>query len=203
MSEPAPYQPPEVRVVNDADSLKALGDPLRLRILHTVMREPRRTWSVKEIAAALEQPVTKLYHHLKQLEQAGLVVDVETRIVSGIVEHRYQTGQLTLQFDDSLFGSPATRDASIHQAATLVDETRDELVAYLSAPGADIEAVLLSRAYVRLTPDEANAVKTELDRMIDGFRARKDDPDREGLPRTSMLFVMHPFAAPGQGVVGQ
>jgi DNA-binding transcriptional ArsR family regulator len=166
----APYRPRDVRVVNDAESLKALGDPLRLRILHALMREPRRAWSVKEIAAALEQPVTKLYH-------------------------RYQSGQLTLQFDESLFGSPATRDASIQQAATLVEETRDELVAYLSAPDADIGAVMLSRAYVRLTADEARAVTAELERMIEAFGAHKDDPAREGLPRTSMLFVVHPLAA--------
>jgi DNA-binding transcriptional ArsR family regulator len=203
MSDPAPYRPLDVRVVNDAESLKALGDPLRLRILHTVMREPRRTWSVKEIAAALEQPVTKLYHHVKQLEQTGLIADVETRIVSGIVEHRYQSGQLTLQFDHTLFGSPATRDASIQQAASLVEETRDELVTYLAAPDADIEAVLLSRAYVRLTPEEAGAVTAELERMVDGFVARKDDPAREGLPRTSMLFVVHPLAGPAQGVDGE
>jgi DNA-binding transcriptional ArsR family regulator len=195
MSEPAPYYPRDVRVVNDAESLKALGDPLRLRILHTVMREPRRTWSVKEIAAALDQPVTKLYHHVKQLEQTGLIADVETRIVSGIVEHRYQSGQLTLQFDESLFGAPATRDASIQQAAALVDETRDELVAYLSAPDADLDAVLLSRAYVRLTAEEARAVRAELERMVDAFGAGKDDPAREGLPRTSMLFVVNPLAA--------
>lgn len=189
-----PYQPVPVRVVNDAELLKALGDPLRLRILHTVMGEPKRTWSVKEIAAQLDQPVTKLYHHVKQLEQSALVVDVETRVVSGIVEHRYQAGQLGLQFDDALFGSPATRDASIQQAASFVDETRDELVAFLSQPDADIDSAHLSKAYVRLTPDELKAVTDELTRLVESFGAHKGDPAREGLPRTAMLFVVHPLA---------
>ncbi|MDQ1698918.1 MAG: hypothetical protein QOG34_781 [Frankiaceae bacterium] len=194
MSEPQPFEPRKVRVINDPEALKALGDPLRLRILHSVMREPRRAWSVKEIAALLEQPVTKLYHHVKLLEQVGLIVDVETRVVSGIVEHRYQSGQLSLQFDDALFGSPVTRDASIQQAATLVEESRDELVTYLSRPDADIDAVHLSRAYVRLTLDEARAVMAELERLVDDFAAHKDDPAREGLPRTAMLFLVHPQA---------
>jgi DNA-binding transcriptional ArsR family regulator len=193
MSEPAPHRPLDVRVVNDAEALKALGDPLRLRLLHTVMREPRRAWSVKEIAAILEQPVTKLYHHVKLLEQVGLIVDVETRVVSGIVEHRYQTGQLSLNFDESLFGSPATRDASIHQAAALIDDARDELVGYLTRPDADLDAVVVSKAYVRLTPDEQREVITELERIVDGFGAHRDDPAREGLPRTSMLFLLHPL----------
>lgn len=195
MSEPAPYRPLDARVVNDAEALKALGDPLRLRILHTLMGEPRRAWSVKEIAALLDQPVTKLYHHVKQLEQVALIVDVETRMVSGIVEHRYQAGQLSLQFDESLFGSPATRDASIHQAAVIVDETRDELVAYLTDPDSDIDAVHLSKAYVRLTPDELRELTAELGRLVDGFGAHRSDPAREQLPRTSVLFVVHPGAS--------
>lgn len=196
MAESSTYQPLAVRVVNHADALKALGDPLRLRILHVVMGEPARTWSVKEIAAVLDQPVTKLYHHVKQLEQAELIADVESRVVSGIVEHRYQTGQLGLQFDESLFGSPATRDASIHQAAAFVEESRDELVAFLSQPDADIDAVHLSKAYARLTPDEVQAVMKELSRLVDGFSAHKNDPGRDNLPRTAMLFLLHPHVGP-------
>ena len=196
MSEPAPapYQPRDIRMVNDAEALKALGDALRLRILHTVMGEPRRTWSVKEIAALIDQPVTKLYHHVKLLEQVGLLVDVETRVVSGIVEHRYQSGQLSLQFDDSMFGSPATRDASIQGAAAFIDESRDELVDYMRRPDADVDAVFVTKSYARLTPAEARAVMTELGKMIDGFRANRDDPERSDLPRTAMTFLLHPVA---------
>lgn len=189
------YRPADVRVINDAEALKALGDPLRLRILHSLMAQPRRTWSVKEVAALLGQPVTKLYHHVKLLEQVGLIADVETRVVSGIVEHRYQSAQLSLQFDDALFGSPATRDASIQQAASLVDESRDELVAYLARPDADIEAIHLSRAYARLTPDEAREVRDQLTRLIDDLTSRKGDAGREHLPRTAMLLLVHPQAA--------
>jgi len=193
MTGAPPYEPRDVRIVDDADALKALGDALRLRILHTVMREPRRAWSVKEIAAKLDQPVTKLYHHVKQLEQVGLIVDVESRVVSGIVEHRYQTGQLSLQLDDSTFVSPATRDASIQGAAAFIDESRDELVSYMRRPDSDVDAVLFSKAYVRLTPDEARSVMAELERLVEGFAATKDDPARESLPRTAMLFLLHPL----------
>lgn len=194
MSDESGHRPLDVRVIDDAEALKALGDPLRLRMLHTVMREPRRSWTVKEIAAALDQPVTKLYHHLKLLEQVGLIVDVESRVVSGIVEHRYRTGQLSLNFDESLFGSPSTRDESIHQAAALVDEARDELVAYLSQPDVDLDGVVVSKAYVRLKPEELRAVAAELERIVEGFGAYRGDPSREGLPRTSMLFLLHPLS---------
>ena len=141
--------------------------------------------------------MTKLYHHVKLLEQVELIVDVETRVVSGIVEHRYQSGQMSLHFDESMFGSPATRDASIRGVAAFVEESRDELVDYLSGPDADVDAIFVSKSYARLTQHEARAVMAELCKLVDGFRPTKVDPTREDLPRTSMLFLLHPLAGSG------
>jgi DNA-binding transcriptional ArsR family regulator len=79
--------------VSHVDMLKALADPLRLNILYRLTRRrgaelPART--VKELAAELGEPQTKLYRHIKHLESAGLIRAVSSRIVSGIVEQRYQ-----------------------------------------------------------------------------------------------------------------
>src|SRR6476469_1883077 len=109
----APGEPLRIRKIDSAQAIKALADPLRLRMLTVVMGDHDRTWTVKEIASELGQPVTKLYHHVNTLEQAGLIRDVETRLVSGIVEHRYASGQRGLEFDDSLYRSPDTRDDTI------------------------------------------------------------------------------------------
>src|SRR5205085_3177564 len=46
--------------------------------------------TVKELAAALDVPTTRLYYHMKILEQHGLVEVVERRMVSGIEERRYR-----------------------------------------------------------------------------------------------------------------
>jgi hypothetical protein len=54
--------------------------------------------SVKELAARLGEPQTKLYRHVKQLEAAGLIRVAATRIVSGILEQRYQASQRDLAF---------------------------------------------------------------------------------------------------------
>jgi DNA-binding transcriptional ArsR family regulator len=86
------------------DVLKALADPLRLNILYALTRRrgpdlPAKT--VKELAAELGEPQTKLYRHIKHLEGAGLIRSVSSRVVSGIVEHRYQvsSGEMTLGDD--------------------------------------------------------------------------------------------------------
>lgn len=87
------------QVIYDAATLRALADPLRLRILSILMERhdgALPVMSVKELAADLGEPQTKLYRHIKHLEAAGLIKAVSSRVVSGIVEQRYQAGQTDL-----------------------------------------------------------------------------------------------------------
>src|SRR5947208_901637 len=81
----------EERTVTDLETLRLLADPLRLSILGafpsgTAKRLPM---SVKEIADKIDEGQTKLYRHVKKLEDAGLLRVAETRVVSGIIEKRY------------------------------------------------------------------------------------------------------------------
>src|SRR6476469_9614203 len=149
-----PKKPLRVRKIDSAEAVKALADPLRLRVLSLLMRDHDRSWTVKEIARELEQSVTKLYHHVNMLEQVGLIRDVETRLVSGIVEHRYASGQRGLEFDNALYGSADTRDASLANVANLLDAARDDLVSYLGSETAEPERVMIAKARLSLTQDE-------------------------------------------------
>ena len=87
--------PPTTRTVATVDMLKAMADPTRIAILTVLMEHPSDlpVMSVKEIAARLGEPQTKLYRHIKQLEAAGLIKVAATRMVSGILEQRYQAAQ--------------------------------------------------------------------------------------------------------------
>jgi DNA-binding transcriptional ArsR family regulator len=191
MTEPA-WQPARSRVVDTAEAIKAMADPLRLRLLQLLMRTWERSWSVKEIAAELHQPVTKLYHHVKLLEGAGLITDVDTRLVSGIVEHRYRTSQRSLNFDESLFLAPETRDDSIAQVAALVDTSRDALLDYLHLEPNEMDEVLISRSTARLTAEEVKLVTTTIEELVATF-SRAGDENRGSGPRTAMLCLVHPL----------
>jgi DNA-binding transcriptional ArsR family regulator len=188
------WQPAPIGVVDSAAAIKALADPLRLRVLQLLMTTSHRSWSVKEIAGELGQPITKLYHHVKLLEGAALITDVESRLVSGIVEHRYRASQKTLRFDDSLFCKPETRSASIDQVAALVDTSRDDLLDYLNSDDADIDLVSVSKATARLSPEEIESVVKAIDELIAGFARTRDEKDRARIPHSAMLFVVHPLA---------
>jgi DNA-binding transcriptional ArsR family regulator len=191
MTAPA-WQPARSRVVDTADAIKAMADPLRLQLLQLLMRTWGRSWSVKEMAAELHQPVTKLYHHVKLLEGADLITDVDTRLVSGIVEHRYRTAQRSLKFDESLFLAPETRDDSIAQVAALVDTSRDALLDYLHLDPRETDQVLISRNTAKLTAEEIKAVMTTIEQLVETF-ARASDEERSSGPRTAMLCLLHPL----------
>lgn len=81
-----PYTPAAELVIADLETLKVLADPLRLSILEYLMRSS----TVKRIAEKINKPATKLYYHFNLLEKHGLIVLVDTRIVSGIIEKHYQ-----------------------------------------------------------------------------------------------------------------
>lgn len=108
-----------------AETLKALADPLRLRLLSALMpgsAQALPVMTVKELAAALGEPQTKLYRHVKQLEAAGLIQVVASRVVSGIVEQRYQACQSDLRFGPELTlqeRNSATMEAAVAAALEL------------------------------------------------------------------------------------
>src|ERR1041385_1212538 len=79
-SHRGPGAPPLEAGVAD---LRALAHPLRLRIMELFAEMPRTT---KQVAELLNQPPTRLYHHVAALERAGLLELRETRKNRGATE---------------------------------------------------------------------------------------------------------------------
>jgi DNA-binding transcriptional ArsR family regulator len=95
----AAAEPLAIRAIDDVESLRAMADPTRLAILTTLMDPVNGElpiMSAKELAAHLRESQTKLYRHIRQLEAAGLIRVAATRMVSGILEQRYQACQRDL-----------------------------------------------------------------------------------------------------------
>jgi len=67
--------------------LKVLGDVRRLAILRLLMEEPA---TLSQLGRALNNHPANIRHHLKLLEEVGLVELISTRVVGGFVEKYYQ-----------------------------------------------------------------------------------------------------------------
>src|SRR5262245_5857560 len=79
-------EPLAERRIGDVETIKALSDPLRLRILEVMTAAPAETFTVKRLAGILGVSQTKLYHHVNQLVERELIRPAGQRVVSGIIE---------------------------------------------------------------------------------------------------------------------
>ena len=89
-----------VKTLDDLEQLKALSDPLRLRILEALCGPPRTT---KQVADRLGEKPTRLYHHVDALEAAGLIHLVHTRPKRGTLEKYFQAVARQFRADPSIF----------------------------------------------------------------------------------------------------
>jgi len=111
-------------IIRDLDTLKAITHPLRLQILKG-MKEPK---TVKEIAAVLNIPPTKLYYHINQLESHNIIQVVDTNIVSGIIEKTYQVAARRFQVDENLLSDGEINDDKLNALLeAILDTTKEEI----------------------------------------------------------------------------
>jgi ArsR family transcriptional regulator len=72
-STPDPSVDAPVDVEQLADRLKALADPVRLRLVGSLMAEPSRELCTCDLAPLVGLSEPTVSHHLKRLADAGLV----------------------------------------------------------------------------------------------------------------------------------
>jgi DNA-binding transcriptional ArsR family regulator len=159
------------REISDVETLRVVADQTRLAILRTLMVGPVSAppiMSAKELAAALHEPQTKLYRHLKQLEDAGLIQVAEVRLVSGIVEQRYRAGQVNLRMSPSMLTDPSTRTAATESLVAAINDFRDELAADISSERArlDGDTGVLFQAVTRIPAEKAAELRDRLNAVI-------------------------------------
>lgn len=174
------------REIKDVDTLRIVADPIRVAILRVLMNDAEfrpPVMSAKELAAALHEPQTKLYRHLKQLEEAGLIQVAETRLVSGIVEQRYRTAQLSIGMSPELVIDPETRNETLSMAGAAFNDFRDEMLGNARAGRLRLDSedqvsagLILQSVSARVPRDRAAEFHKRIAEIIKEFNA-SGDPD--------------------------
>ncbi|MET9614593.1 ArsR/SmtB family transcription factor [Kitasatospora indigofera] len=188
------------RQVNDVATLKALADPVRLAIISALMRAEGEPQTVKELAAALGEPQTKLYRHIKQLEAVGLIAVAGTRLVSGIVESRYVAAQESLRLSREMFSAGSdTRTEAVDAVLAAIDLVRDGFRVQVrdgkldfSAPedGSAGPPAFVAHFAVRLDPERMVRLRRELGAIFDELAAeeRSTAPDAVEVTAFALLY---------------
>ena len=191
------FIPREEFVVDDLDTLKVLADPLRLRI-RDLMVEPT---TVKQVAAALDLPPTKLYYHINLLEKHGLIVLVDTRIVSGIIEKHYQIAAQHVRVAKHLLSGGEDNPEGLSLTMTTFFETaRDDLLQAVKAGAVEMDdegerhkGLSLNTGSMRLTEEQAVEFYREVEELFDRYHALSDaQKGNTDLTRYRTFYVLFP-----------
>jgi DNA-binding transcriptional ArsR family regulator len=160
------YDAPDVIYVRRPDQLKALGDELRARIV-VLLRE--RAHSVTDLAEKLALPKGTVAHHVKVLEQAGLLKVVRTRKVRALTENYYgRTARLFLYDSNDGESADEVRDIVAISLRVAADEI-------LPLNYTDPDAIACSGVLrVRLNKKDAERFNRRLDKLMEEFRAAED-----------------------------
>jgi len=133
--------------VSTAAQFKALGHPLRHRLLFALGQEAA---TISQLAAALGTAKGNVAHHLGVLRDAGMVHVAETRQVRGGTEQYYRRS--VRRFDFVGEGARANHAVSL-QAVAAELETADDVPAF-------------TVRNLRLTAEQAAELAATLDRMV-------------------------------------
>jgi DNA-binding transcriptional ArsR family regulator len=165
--------PRGIHIVTELAQIRALADPLRLKILGALTGVPRTT---KQVAEVLGEKPTKLYHHVEALNRVGLVRLTDTRPNRGTTEKYFQAVADQFQVAGSAL-SPAESKASTAQQSMLtsiLDTARNELLDCVR-PGVPAranpdEAPLVARIHMKGSSRKVLAARRRLFRMIETLR---------------------------------
>jgi transcriptional regulator GlxA family with amidase domain len=177
-----PATPVEM-TITDVEQLKVIGDPFRLRIVELMAEDPERAWAAKELAERLEVKQTKLYHHLALLEEHRFIRVAETRVVSGIVEKRYQATAHGYHVDHALLTGSGSQAAVSGALDAIFTKARHEILQAMASgaiprdpnePGR--KRMGLWATHARLSPASVKRVM----RLVEQLAEVDTDQDAEG-----------------------
>ncbi len=180
-------------VVSDLELLGDATHPMRGRLLRR-LRHPR---TVAELAAELDVPVTRLYHHVNRLEDVGLIRVVATRRVAARTERRYQVVAKAYSVSKDLLRSSDPGEVA-RALGTVFDVAKLDLQRSVET-GTDLDDIdrysIISLSDLTLTPERRTELLDRLRALLEDLRSDVDDLDERRDPdatRMSLLIAAFP-----------
>jgi len=163
-------------VLTRLDQLRALSDPLRLRLVEALVV---RDASVAELAKVVRVPPTRLCHHVDLLLESGLIEVVERVRRGGAEERRFRAVGRTYTLDGSLLALGAADGASqgfLGLARSVLGGALEELQEAFDSgsvePGEQGRGLVLENRVLLLTPAGYARLAKELPAWLDAFAKR-------------------------------
>jgi DNA-binding transcriptional ArsR family regulator len=178
MSTPTHSSDGTVRIL-DARSLRALAHPVRVRILNLLTVEGPTTSA--RLAERLQVKTGSTSWHLSKLAEHGLIEEVEDRGTRR--ERWWRAASPTWSIDAARYlGEPAVARDTTALLAAVINEQFQRALQFLSEDWSRQWRhawILESTMPLKLSPDELDALRTDLDAVVARYQDRDETPDRE------------------------
>jgi DNA-binding transcriptional ArsR family regulator len=150
---------------------RALADPLRIRLFELLAAQAR---SARELAEVVGMRPDRLYHHLGQLEEGGLIgISEYRRLPGGKVERVYAVTETEPPGDDE---SPPE---VARMLGALLEITRADVnAATLAQEAGERRRIGAGRTVLRLNEQHLAALKGRVEQLLADARAH---PDEDGV----------------------
>ncbi len=184
-----PLDPPEALAytIQDLGQLKALADPLRVRILEALVERPRTT---KQVADRLGEKPTKLYHHVEALDKVGLIELHSTRPNRGTLEKYFRAVARSFRADPELFSSDPVASGWASMGAELLHRGAEEIRAL---DGVDLAGrqPMLVQLKATTTQVRIERLQEQIQSLLDGL-ANEAEKDEGETVEYQMILAFYP-----------
>lgn len=177
-----------MRRLDDVRALAALGHPDRVRLMDALaVHGPSSTTA---LAQALGLATGSVSHHLKTLENVGLVSPAPEAAVDRR-ERRWKLVTRGMRWSAAQFrDQPAGEAAALSAEGTFLARQHEKARAFVEHGEAPWdEAAFSGHVWLRLTPDELTEFGQELDALLLRWRRREIPNDGADDRRTVLAFA--------------
>ena len=154
-----------VKEIEDLESLRIVTDSQRHHILCLLIDE---ALTPTDIARRLKINRTRVYYHLDLLVKHGMIRVVSERQVVAIVERTYRAVAKSYRVNRGLLAASVSSEEITRVQSEILEHTADD------ARCATDPEILITRTFVRLTPDDARELRAEMIALIDAYQKRSD-----------------------------
>lgn len=164
-------------VLTSLDQLRAFADPLRIRLIEELAANEL---PVAGLARALGVPVTRLYHHVDLLLQAGLIEVAGQIRRRGVEERIFRAAARRYQLDGDLLaigpGRAHSGESMLSLARSVLGGALDELIEGINTGKVRAskrgQGLVLEGRRISLSAEGFEALAEELPKWLESYLAR-------------------------------
>ena len=162
----------DVRIIKDLETVRLLADPFKLKLIQAFAEADR---TAAEVAAALGEPLTKLYRHVDALLDAGLIEVTRETPKRGTVERSFRTTAKRFEVDQGLFAA-GEGENPVEPVRQVLSEVEDEIIGALEQQDETIEPTIVRMA-MKGSPEKLRELQQSLLEWVEQVSDDSDEPD--------------------------